>query len=97
MFIYFLSPFIHNDCLSAVQRLIAETFGNFADRATRRGGGEFLQRGGGEAEPLLMGAERFVGVCFFRVWGGNWVQRFNRNQIGIVSVGGRRSLASAAF
>lgn len=32
MFIYFLSPFIHSDCLSQVQRLICETFGNFADR-----------------------------------------------------------------
>lgn len=57
MFIYFLSPFIHNDCLSAVQRLIAETFGNFADRGARHGaaGQSFSQRGGGRGEAPLDG------------------------------------------
>lgn len=57
MFIYFLSPFIHNDCLSAVQRLIAKTFGNFADRGARHGaaGESFSQRGGGRGGAPLDG------------------------------------------
>lgn len=32
-------------------------------------GESFCSEVEGEAEPLLMGAERFVGVCFFRVCG----------------------------
>lgn len=66
MFIYFLSPFIHNDCLLAVQRLIVETFGNFADRGARRGsaGESFSQRGGGRGgAPLDGGGGRWGVQC----------------------------------
>lgn len=66
MFIYFLSPFIQNDCLSPVQRLIFKTFGNFADMNSQwgeveAGGKLFCWRAQGEGVlvhvHLCLGAE----------------------------------------
>lgn len=68
MFIYFLPPFIQNDCLSQVQRLIFETFGNFTDTnpqwgERRRAGG----RGGGVVGEHNKSGRQIVSICVSRL------------------------------
>lgn len=66
MFIYFLSAFIQNDCLSQVQRLIFETFENFTDTDPQWGERWHMGAGGYFVGEHNKSERQIVSICVSR-------------------------------